>query len=54
MPIKGMFIGATLVLASSTLTLAAIEVALRLLDKPAWDTDLRAGWKNEDRYVNEL
>jgi hypothetical protein len=54
MPIKGMFIGATLVLASSALTLAAIEVALRLLDKPAWDTNLRAGWKNEGRYVNEL
>jgi hypothetical protein len=54
MPIKEMCIGATLVLASSALTLAAIEVALRLLDKPAWDTDLRAGWKNEDRYVNEL
>jgi hypothetical protein len=54
MPIKGMFIGATLVLASSALTLAAIEVALRLLDKPAWDTDLRAGWKSVGRYVNEL
>src|SRR5262249_23401701 len=54
MTIKGMLISATLVLASSALTLAAIEVVLRLLDKPAWDTELRAGWKNEGRYVNEL
>jgi hypothetical protein len=54
MPIKAMLIGATLVLASSALTLAAIEVALRSLDRPAWDTALRAGWKNKGRYVNEL
>jgi hypothetical protein len=54
MPIKGMFIGATLVLASGALTLAAFEVALRLLDKSAWDTALRAGWKYKGRYVNEL
>jgi len=54
MPIKELFIGATLALASSALTLAAIEVGLRLLDKPAWETELRAGWKSKGRYVNEL
>jgi hypothetical protein len=54
MPIKGMFIGAALVLASSALTLAAVELALRLLDMPAWDTALRAGWRYKGQYVNEL
>jgi hypothetical protein len=63
MPIKALLINATLALASSALTLAAIEVALRLWDKPAWETELlRAGWKHAEvcRYfhipcqVNEL
>ena len=53
--LKRMLVNAVLVLASSALTLAAAEVALRLLNKPAWDTEIRAGWKYQgaDRYVNE-
>jgi hypothetical protein len=54
--LKGIFVNAVLVLASSALMLAAVEVALRLLEKPAWDTEIRAGWKYQgtDGYVNEL
>jgi len=53
--LKRMLVNAVLVLASSALALAAAEVALRLLNKPAWDTEIRAGWKYQgaDRYVNE-
>jgi hypothetical protein len=55
MSIKTVLLNCFLVLASSALTLAAIEAALRLLDKPAWDFELRAGWKFfSDRYLNEL
>jgi hypothetical protein len=54
MSIQRVLLNSFLVIASSALTLTAIEVALRLLDRPAWDTDLRAGWKSEGRYVNEL
>ena len=58
MSIKGVLLNCLLVLATSALTIAAIEVSLRLLDKPAWDFELRAGWKfwnmDADRYFNEL
>jgi hypothetical protein len=56
MSIKRVLLNSSLALASSALTLTAIEVALRLLDKPAWDTELRAGWKSTgaDGYFNEL
>jgi hypothetical protein len=58
MSIKGVLLNCLLVLATSALTIAAIEVSLRLLDKPAWDSGLRAGWKfmgiDPDRYLNEL
>jgi hypothetical protein len=58
MSIKTVLLNCLLVLASSALTLAAIEAALRLLDKPAWDFELRAGWKfwnmSADRHFNEL
>src|SRR5262245_14955818 len=55
MPIKAILINVTLVLASSALALTAIEVTLRLLDRPVWDSELRAGWRaiGADR-VNEL
>ena len=51
-----LLINVALVLASGALTLAAIEVGLRLLNKPAWDTEIVAGWKymGTDRHVNEL
>lgn len=51
-----MLVNVALVLASSALMLAAVEVALRLLNKPEWDTEIRAGWKYQgvDRHVNEL
>ena len=48
MSIKRVLLNSSLALASSALTLTAIEVALRLLDKPAWDTELRAGWPHAD------
>jgi hypothetical protein len=56
MSIKRVLLNSSLALASSALMLTAIEVALRLLDKPAWDTELRAGWKSvgADGYFNEL
>ena len=46
MPMKGVFINCILVLASSALALSAIEVALRVFDKPAWDDEVRVGWKS--------
>ncbi len=54
--LKRMLVNAALALASSALTLAAVEFTLRILDKPAWDTEIRAGWKYQgaDRHVNEL
>lgn len=54
--LRGTLVNAALVLASSALTLAAIEIALQLLNKPATDTGSSAGWKYQgtDRYVNEL
>jgi hypothetical protein len=51
-----MLVNVVLALASGALTLAAVEVALRLVEKPAWDTEIRAGWKYQgaDPNVNEL
>jgi len=46
-----------LVLLSAALTLGAIEVTLRLLDIPAWDTEIRAGWRalrSPEPPINEL
>jgi len=49
-------VNAALVLVSTALTLGAVEVALRILDRPAWDGELRAGWKSDrvEAHVNEL
>src|SRR5659263_152582 len=54
--LKRILVNVLLVLVSSVLALAAVELTLRLLGKPAWDIDFRAGWKYQgtDRYVNEL
>ncbi len=54
--LKRSLVNVALVFASVALTLAAAEVALRLLDKPGWDTEIRAGWKSQaaDRNANEL
>jgi len=54
--VKAALVNVSLVLASSALMFAVVEVALRIFDKPAWDTEIRAGWKYKeaDRYVNEL
>jgi hypothetical protein len=54
MSIKTVLLNSFLLLASSALMLTVIEVALRLLDKPAWDHELRAGWKSDSDYHNEL
>jgi hypothetical protein len=53
MSIKTVLLNFFLVLAAAH---SRIEVALRLLDRPAWDSELRAGWKSmtADQYFNEL
>src|SRR5262249_1881427 len=46
-----------LVLASCILTVGTVEIAFRLLGRPAWDREeIRAGWKYQGRdpHVNEL
>ena len=54
MHIKTILINTTIVLVSSLVGLAVAEVGLRLLDRPSWRGDVRAGWKSNDEYVNEL
>jgi hypothetical protein len=55
MSIKTVLLNSFLVLASTALTLTAIEVALRLSDKPLWDFEYRAGWKDtQHQNLNEL
>ncbi|MBI4864814.1 MAG: hypothetical protein HY815_31840, partial [Candidatus Riflebacteria bacterium] len=54
--VKQTLIRTTLALASTALTLVVIEGALRLLDWPAWEGDLRAGWRwmGPARQANQL
>lgn len=54
--LRNVLVNVALALASSALTLLAVEAALRLADKPGWDSEIRAGWKSQaaDRNSNEL
>ncbi len=55
MNFKTLLINGALVLASGALTLTGVEIGLRLLNKPAWDTTLVSGWKYRFKsHVNEL
>jgi hypothetical protein len=56
MTFKTLLINVALVLTSGALTLAGVEIGLRLLNKPAWDTGIVSGWKYKgtDSHVNEL
>jgi len=49
-------VNAALVLVTTVLTLSAFEVILRISNSPAWDSELRAGWKwsGIDGHMNEL